>query len=440
MIGRRALTAGVVAALSAAALVTAATPASAATTLGAAAAERGKYFGVAVAAGHLGESDYTATLNREFRSVTAENEMKWDALEPNRNQFNWGNADRIFNHARGQGMAVRGHTLVWHSQLPGWVGGLDTSNLRSAMVNHINQVMGHWRGQITAWDVVNEAFEENGSRRNSVFQQRLGDGYIEEAFRAARAADPNAKLCYNDYNIDRWDYAKTQAVYRMVQDFTARGVPIDCVGFQGHFNSGNPLPSNYHTTLGNFASLGVDVQITELDIAGSGQTQAEQFRGVTQACLAVARCNGITVWGVTDKYSWRPGDTPLLFDGNYNKKPAYDAVLATLNGGTGEPGPGSCTVTYQETNRWGDRFNGQVTVRAGTSAISTWSTTVTITSPQRVSTTWNGTPSWDSSGTVMTMRPNGNGNLAPGASTSFGFTVMANGNWTAPRLGACTAS
>jgi len=225
-----------------------------------------------------------------------------------------------------------------------------------------------------------------------------------------------------------------------VQDFKARGVPIDCVGFQGHFNSGNPLPSNYHTTLGNFASLGVDVQITELDIAGSGQTQAEQYRGVTQACLAVARCDGITVWGVTDKYSWRPGDTPLLFDGNYNKKPAYDAVLSTLNGGTGEPVPGSCTVTYQETNRWGDRFNGQVTVRAGSAAISTWSTTVTITAPQRVSTTWNGTPSWDSTNTVMTMRPNGNGSLAAGASTSFGFTVMANGNWAAPRVGACTAS
>ncbi|GAB3431634.1 endo-1,4-beta-xylanase [Actinophytocola sediminis] len=332
MIGRTALFAGMVAAVTAATLVTIASPASAATTLGAAAAERGRYFGVAVSANRLGESDYVTVLNREFNSVTAENEMKWDALEPNRNQFNWGNADRVFNHARGQGMAVRGHTLVWHSQLPGWVSGLDTNNLRSATVNHINQVMGHWRGQITAWDVVNEAFEENGSRRNSVFQQRLGDGYIEEAFRAADAADPNAKLCYNDYNIDRWDYAKTQGVYRMVQDFKSRGVPIDCVGFQGHFNSGNPLPNNYHTTLGNFANLGVDVQITELDIAGSGQTQAEQFRGVTQACLAVARCNGITVWGVTDKYSWRPGDTPLLFDGNYNKKPAYDAVLSTLNG------------------------------------------------------------------------------------------------------------
>jgi endo-1,4-beta-xylanase len=445
MFARRALVAGLVGGLVAATLVTVASPASAATTLGASAAERGRYFGVAVSANRLGEADYTTVLNREFNSVTPENEMKWDALEPNRNQFNWGNADRVFNHARGRGMSVRGHTLVWHSQLPGWVGGLDTNNLRSAMVNHINQVMGHWRGQITAWDVVNEAFEENGSRRNSVFQQRLGNGYIEEAFRAARAADPNAKLCYNDYNTDRFDYAKTQAVFRMVQDFKSRGVPIDCVGLQSHFNSGSPLPSNYQTTLANFANLGVDVQITELDIQGSGQNQANQYRSVTQACLAVPRCNGITVWGVTDKYSWRPNDTPLLFDGNYNKKPAYEAALSALNGGAGPgpgpgPTPGACTVTYTETDRWGDRFNGQVTVRAGTSAITSWTTTVTITAPQRIDTTWNGSPTWDSSGTVMTMRPNGNGNVAANASTSFGFTVMANGNWSAPRLGSCTVS
>ncbi len=149
----------------------------------------------------------------------------------------------------------------------------------------------------------------------------------------AREADPNAKLCYNDYNTDNWNHAKTQAVYNMVKDFKSRGVPIDCVGFQAHFNSGNPVPNNYHTTLQNFADLGVDVQITELDIAGSGSSQAEQFGGVTQACLAVERCTGITVWGIPDHYSWRSSDTPLLFDRNYNKKPAYTAVLNALNAG-----------------------------------------------------------------------------------------------------------
>jgi endo-1,4-beta-xylanase len=328
---RQAVLAGALSTLTVAGLVVTATPASAASTLGAAAAERGRYFGTAVAANRLGESDYVTVLNREFNSVTPENEMKWDALEPSQGSFNFGNADRIVSHARGRGMSVRGHTLVWHSQLPGWVNNLTGSNLRSAMNNHINQVMGHWRGQIHSWDVVNEAFEENGTRRNSVFQRQLGNGYIEEAFRAARAADGNAKLCYNDYNTDGQN-AKSNAVYSMVQDFRNRGVPIDCVGFQSHFNAQSPVPADYQQNLQRFASLGVDVQITELDIEGSGTAQADNYRRVVATCLAVSRCTGITVWGVTDKYSWRPNGTPLLFDGNYNKKPAYSAVLTALGG------------------------------------------------------------------------------------------------------------
>ncbi|WP_246451172.1 endo-1,4-beta-xylanase [Allostreptomyces psammosilenae] len=431
--------------LAAAGVVTMAGPANAASTLGAAAAEQGRYFGTAVAAQYLGESGYVTTLNREFNSVTPENEMKWDALEPSRNSFNFAAADRIVSHARAQGMRVRGHTLVWHSQLPGWVGGLGANDLRAAMNNHINQVMGHWRGQIHSWDVVNEAFVDgnSGARRSSPFQDRLGDGFIEEAFRAARAADPNAKLCYNDYNTDGIN-AKSNAVYNMVRDFKARGVPIDCVGFQSHFNSASPVPSDFQANLQRFADLGVEVQITELDIEGSGTAQADSYRRVVQACLNVTRCTGITVWGVTDKYSWRASGTPLLFDGNYNKKPAYDAVLTALGGSSGgnpgNPGTGACTVTYTETQRWGDRFNGQVTVRAGNAPISGWTVTVTVQSPQRISATWNGTPTWDSSGNVMTMRPSGNGTLAAGASTSFGFTVMANGNWSAPVLGTCTAT
>ncbi|NEB06481.1 endo-1,4-beta-xylanase, partial [Streptomyces sp. SID13726] len=213
--------------------------------------------------------------------------------------------------------------LAWHSQQPGWMQNMSGSALRQAMLNHVTQVATHYRGKIYAWDVVNEAFADGGSgaRRDSNLQ-RTGNDWIEAAFRAARAADPGAKLCYNDYNTDNWSHAKTQAVYTMVRDFKERGVPIDCVGFQAHFNSGNPVPSNYHTTLQNFADLGVDVQITELDIEGSGSSQAEQYRGVVQACMAVSRCTGITVWGVRDTDSWRATGTPLLFDGNGNKKAA----------------------------------------------------------------------------------------------------------------------
>ncbi|MER6676699.1 endo-1,4-beta-xylanase [Streptomyces sp. NPDC000983] len=415
----------------------------AASTLGAAAAEKGRYFGTAVAANHLGEAAYATTLNTEFNSVTPENEMKWDAVEPSRGSFSYGAADQIVNHAQSRGMKVRGHTLVWHSQLPGWVGSLAASDLRAAMNHHITQVMTHWKGKIHSWDVVNEAFQDgsSGARRSSPFQDRLGNGFIEEAFRTARAADPAAKLCYNDYNTDGVN-AKSNAVYAMVRDFKARGVPIDCVGFQSHFNSASPVPSDYQANLQRFADLGVDVQITELDIEGSGTAQATSYGNVVRACLAVSRCTGITVWGVTDKYSWRASGTPLLFDGNYARKPAYTAVLTALGGSGGGGGGGSaaCSVTYSKQEEWSDRFNGKVTVTAGSSAITGWTTTVTVTSPQKVSATWNGTPTWDGSGNVMTMRPNGNGTLAAGASTSFGFTVMKNGNSAAPVLGSCTAS
>ncbi|MFI6703736.1 endo-1,4-beta-xylanase [Streptomyces sp. NPDC050509] len=426
------------------AVLASAPSASAATTLGASAAEKGRYFGTAVAANHLGESGYVSTLNQEFNSVTPENEMKWDALDPSRNSFNYGAADQIVSHAQSKGMKIRGHTLVWHSQLPGWVGSLAAADLRTAMNNHITQVAQHYKGKIHSWDVVNEAFQDgsSGARRSSPFQDKLGNGFIEEAFRTARAADPAAKLCYNDYNTDGQN-AKSNAVYAMVSDFKARGVPIDCVGFQSHFNAQSPVPGDYQQNLQRFANLGVDVQITELDIEGSGTAQADSYRRVVQACLAVSRCTGITVWGVTDKYSWRASGTPLLFDGNYAKKPAYTSVLTALGGsssGGGGGGSQACTATYSETERWGDRFNGRVTVTAGSSAITNWTVGVTVRAPQKVSTTWNGTPSWDSSGSVMTMKPNGNGTLAAGATTSFGFTVMANGEWSAPTVGACTAS
>jgi len=307
-------------------------------TLGAAAAQSGRYFGVALAANRMNDNTYMTIANREFNAVTAENEMKIDATEPQQGVFNFTNADRIVNHALSRGWKVRGHTLAWHSQQPGWMQQMEGQPLRNAMLNHVTQVASYYRGKIYAWDVVNEAFEDgnSGARRNSNLQ-RTGDDWIEAAFRAARAADPNAKLCYNDYNTDNWTWAKTQAVYRMVQDFKNRGVPIDCVGFQSHFNAQSPYNPNYRTTLSSFAALGVEVQITELDIEGSGQQQAETYRNVVNDCLAVPACTGITVWGVRDCDSWRSYGTPLLFDCNGNKKLAYNAVLDALN----SAGPGT---------------------------------------------------------------------------------------------------
>ncbi|MDX2936977.1 non-reducing end alpha-L-arabinofuranosidase family hydrolase [Streptomyces ipomoeae] len=333
-LGRR--RASVLSLLAVAALVTpsaatAAPDAVRASTLGAQAAQSGRYFGAAVAAGKLGDGTYTGILDREFNSVTPENEMKWDTVERSRGSFNFGPADQIVNRATARGQRVRGHTLVWHSQLPGWVSSIrDANTLRSVMNNHITTVMNHYKGKVFAWDVVNEAFADGGSgqHRLSVFQNLLGDGFIEQAFRTARSADPSAKLCYNDYNIENWSDAKTQGVYRMVRDFKARGVPIDCVGFQAHFGTGGP-PAGFQTTLSNFAALGVDVQITELDIA---QAPTTAYANTVRACMNVARCTGITVWGIRDSDSWRSGENPLLFDRGGNKKPAYQSALTALGG------------------------------------------------------------------------------------------------------------
>ncbi|MFG2930717.1 non-reducing end alpha-L-arabinofuranosidase family hydrolase [Streptomyces achromogenes] len=307
-------------------------------TLGAQAAQSGRYFGTAVAAGRLGDGAYSTILDREFNAVTPENEMKWDATERTRGSFTFTAADQIVGHAVAHGQRVRGHTLVWHSQLPGWVGSItDAATLRSVMRQHITTEASHFKGKIYAWDVVNEAFADGGSgaRRASVFQNVLGDGYIEDAFRTARAADPAAKLCYNDYNIENWSDAKTQAVYRMVRDFKSRGVPVDCVGFQSHFGTSGP-PASFRNTLANFAALGVDVQITELDIA---QAPATAYADTVKACRSVARCTGITVWGIRDSDSWRSGENPLLFDGAGNKKAAYGAVLSALGGTGAAPAP-----------------------------------------------------------------------------------------------------
>ncbi len=440
---RAGIVAGVLAALSVATVLVVTNNASAATTLGASAAERGgRYFGTAVAANKLNDGAYTTILNREFNQVTPENEMKIDATEPNQNQFSYGAADQIVNYARQRGMRVKGHTLAWHSQQPGWMQQMSGSTLRAAMVNHVRQVATHFRGQVFSWDVVNEAFDDGGqgARRNSNLQQ-TGNDWIEVAFREARSADPNAKLCYNDYNTDNWSSAKTQAVYRMVQDFRNRGVPIDCVGFQAHFTGGSNYPSNFRTTLSSFAALGVDVQVTELDIRNA---PSDAYRNVTNDCLAVSRCTGITVWGIRDSDSWRSGESPLLFNSSGGKKAAYDAVLAALNNGqppqtptsgpttpapTTPPPGGNCTASITPGTVWGDRYNTSVTV----SGASTWTVVVALTSPQRVSTTWSGSFSWDSSGFVMTVRSNGSGN-------TFGFTTMFNGNSSArPQIRSCSA-
>ncbi|WP_310741602.1 endo-1,4-beta-xylanase [Microbispora sp. H10670] len=446
---RRALVAGVVAALSLGIAVAGTTGANAAgsapvaspspapppgTTLGTAAARSGRYFGTAISASKLGDSAYTTIAGREFDMVTPENEMKLDATEPRQGQFVFTAADRIFDWAVQNGKRVRGHTLVWHAAEPSWLQSLTGSALRQAMIDHINGVMSHYKGKIYAWDVVNEAFSDStGGRRDSNWQ-RTGDDWIEVAFRTARAADPAAKLCYNDYNIENWSWAKTQGVYNMVKDFTSRGVPIDCVGFQAHFNSLTPYSADFRTTLRNFAALGVDVQITELDIQGAPATT---YANVVNDCLAIPRCAGITVWGVRDPDSWRSSDTPLLFDGSGGKKPAYTAVLDALNAAGTDPSPsptppvspsptppaGSCTAALKAGPKWFDRYDLVVTVTGS----DDWIVTMTLPYPERFVSAWNAATTVNSARSVMTARPDGHGD-------TWGVSIRHNGNRTWPTV------
>lgn len=308
------------------------------------ASARNFLIGAAVATGPLaGESSYRDTLNREFNAVTAENAMKWDATEPSQGQFNFGGADQIMDSAQANGQTVHGHVLVWHNQTPGWVQNLGAAAMRSAMENHISTVVGRYAGQIASWDVVNEVFDDNGGMRDSFWYQRLGESYIADAFRYARAADPAAKLCINDYNVEGINN-KSTAMYDLVSRLRGQGVPIDCVGIQGHLAIQYGFPNDLRQNIQRFADLGVDVKITELDVrmqlpadATELATQATYYRDVVDACLAVSRCTGVTVWGFTDRYSWVPDTFPgegaaLPYDENYLPKPAYDALHDVLAG------------------------------------------------------------------------------------------------------------
>ena len=311
-------------------------------TLRAAAERTGRLIGAALAAQRLSESGY-ANAAKEFNYVTPENEMKWDATEPVRGQFQFANADAIVDFAMQNGMKVKGHALVWHSQLPAWVSALTSaSDVRAVMVNHIQNVVTHFGAKVVGWDVVNEAWNDDGaSLRNSVFRQYLGDGYIDEAFQAARAADPNAKLYYNDYSAEG-NSTKANAVYTMVQGMKMRGVPIDGVGMQMHVGPTNSAPSTaqFIANMQRIAALGLDVLISEMDVGictSDVDTQRTRFHDIVAACVAEPRCKAVTVWGVTDKYSWLNGRMcasarGLLFDDNYGKKPAYSGVMDALLG------------------------------------------------------------------------------------------------------------
>ncbi len=295
------------------------------------------------------DATYRERIATEFSSVTAENVMKWDTIEPVRGQLNFAPGDELVDFARSNGQRVRGHTLLWHNQLPGWLtqgvssGTIQPAELRQILRQHILDVTRHFRGKIYQWDVVNEVVDDSGNLRNTIWLQQLGEGYIADAFRWARQGDPHAKLYLNDYNLE-FRSPKVDRYLTLVRDLKAARVPVDGIGAQGHFDIFFGAPSAFTIAgiLRDFEALGLETAITESDVRMTLpadniklDAQAQGYSAQLQGCLLALRCHSFTVWGYTDKYSWVPGfftgqGAANLLDENFQPKPAYNELLAIL--------------------------------------------------------------------------------------------------------------
>jgi endo-1,4-beta-xylanase len=318
-------------------------------------AERiGLHIGTAVIPFDLDTPSYTAILREQFSAVTPGNEMKWGVVEPTQGQFDWSGADRLVHFAEHHGQLVRGHTLLWHNQLPTWLttgvanGTITQSQLFGLLEQHIFTEVGRYRGRIWQWDVANEFFLDanpSGINPNDFWVSNLGASIIPQAFQWAHEADPNALLFYNDYNIAGEDgsNAKSDAVFAWLQQMLDQGVPIHGVGDQGHLDTQFGFSGIQMTQdLQRYASLGLKVAITEADVRTfvDGPTtqvptdklavfaQPYEFSQMLKAALATPECISFTVWGFADGDSWVPGfftgeGYATIFDVNLNPKLAF---------------------------------------------------------------------------------------------------------------------
>jgi endo-1,4-beta-xylanase len=289
-------------------------------------------------------------LAREFSSVTPENVMKWALVEPQRGVFDYTAAESLVAFARQHNQVVRGHTLVWHNQVPRWLteASFTPGELADILRQHIAEEASHFRGAVDAWDVVNEPFNEDGTWRDTIWFRALGADYVGLAFQWAQAADPHARLYLNDYNVESVN-PKSDAMYALVQDLLARGVPVHGVGLQAHLAMELEFPNTLRDNLERFAALGLDVAITEADVRmrlppapDKLAIQADYYARLMRACLDVPRCVSFTVWGFADGHSWVPRafggyGAATVFDDRLQPKPAYAAVSDVLNAMTVNP-------------------------------------------------------------------------------------------------------
>jgi len=330
------------------------------------------YIGAAVASSLPGSKDETTKkmLGTQFNAVTPENCMKFGSIHPQPDTYNFKQADQLVEFAEKHKMTVTGHNLVWHSQTPDWVfknregGNLTRDELLARLRKHVETVMGRYKGRIRGWDVVNEAFNNDGSLRKTKWREIIGDDYLEAVFKIAHMVDPQAELYYNDYGMT--GKGKRDASVKLVKAFKAKGIRIDGVGMQGHWGLGGPGITEIEKTIVAIAATGVKVHITELDIdvlpgrkpgRGGDLTKEEYQKKVDpyrdglpdemQKKLAKRYADifalflkhrktieRVTFWGVSDRYSWKNNfpirgrvNHALLFDREAKPKPAFRAVV-----------------------------------------------------------------------------------------------------------------
>ena len=333
--------------------------------------------GAAINSAQFTEADKRGVplITSQFNSITPENVLKWVSVHPLLDKYDFDGPDRYVAFGEKYHMFIIGHTLVWHNQTPGWVfvdaqgRVVDRDTLLVRMRDHIQTVVGRYKGRIKGWDVVNEALNEDGTLRQSPWLKIIGEDYLVKAYQFAHEADPDAQLYYNDYSLE--NEPKRKGAIELIRKLKAAGIPIYAVGLQGHDKMDWPTAEQEDATIAAFARLGIKVNITELDI--DVLPRANRSQGAEVAMTAEARAdlnpfaNGlpdtvqqnlarryadlfrvflkhsdvidrVTFWGVTDGDSWLNnwpvrGRTsyPLLFDRAGRPKPAFDAVVQTAH-------------------------------------------------------------------------------------------------------------
>jgi len=325
-----------------------------------AADQRHLQMGSAVDSPYFRQTLYTSILAREYSVLEPANEMKFDAVHPKGDSYDFSGADAVVAFAREHSMKVRGHNLLWYRSLPNWIRVNDwmhaeegpsapwtPKTLNKVLADHIATVVKRYKGEVYAWDVVNEPFNDDGSLRGSIWYDKPGIGfagngaeYIAQSLAWAHTADPGAKLFVNEYGAEGLN-RKSDAVYQMARDFVKRGVPLTGIGMQFHVESDFREFDAVSQNIRRLASLGLEVQFTEVDVRmkddsdASLRAQANVYKNLLRVCMSEPSCTLFQTWGFTDRYSFIPQAFPgygwaLPFDDGYQKKPAYTAMLEEL--------------------------------------------------------------------------------------------------------------